>query len=363
MSEVMTVRGPISSDELGVTSMHEHILWDGRVYRQKYEALLPGDPPVAPDDQVALNNFGLLQHNFMMSWDACTMRDEEVMAAEASDFRASGGNAMLDMSAPGLRCDLPGIRRISEKSDVHIIATTGLYMEDCWPERFRSMTVEQYIDYMKGEITSGIEDTGIKPGHIKVAIEKGFSEQEERLLRAAARVVNETGYSMTVHLGVLLDREAGLRIAELLLAEGIDPGRAVICHIQGTFTPGELRTLVLDPESWRLRLDIAERLLDLGFVLSVDCFGHRWDTESLGFVDQTDWQRLAGLVALVRSGYSERLVVGTDTFLKIVIRRFGGEGYCRLTNFVIPALKRLEVSGVDIRRITVDNPARLLSRA
>jgi phosphotriesterase-related protein len=361
MAEIMTVRGPIAPEELGFTSMHEHILWDGRVYREKYEAALPDDLPIGADDPVALENVGYHQHCFIMSWDACSMHDEEVMTAEVADFRASGGGALLDMSAPGLRSDLPGIRRISENTDVHIVTSTGLYMEDSWPERFRGMTIEQYVEYMKREIDAGIDGTGIKPGHIKTAIERGLSEGEERLLRAAARVSSDSGLPVTVHLGIPLRRDAGLEIARVMLDEGVDPERVILCHIQHAVTPMDARTLVLEQNSWKLDLAVAENLLDRGFNLSVDCFGHHYGFEPVGFLNQTDWQRLATLVALLRGGYSRQLVIGTDTYLKILVRRFGGHGYCRLAEFVVPTLLQLGVSDEEIRRITVENPARLLA--
>jgi hypothetical protein len=38
---------------------------------------------------------------------------------------------------------------------------------------------------------------------------------------------------------------------------------------------------------------------------------------------------------------------------RTLTRRYGGEGYCRLTNFVIPALKDLDGSAFDLRRMTV----------
>jgi phosphotriesterase-related protein len=342
--------------------MHEHILWDGRVYRRKYEAMLPENLPVTPDDPVTLENVGFLKHNFLMSWDACSMHDEEVMTAEVADFKASGGDAMVDMSALGLRCDLPAIRRISERTGVHIIATTGFYMEDAWPERFRTMSTDDYAEYMRKEVEEGIEDTGIKPGHLKVAIEQGFSEQEEKALRAVARVCNETGLPVTIHLGVLLERDAGLDVVKLLQEEGINPERAILCHIQGTFNPMDTRTLIMDPDSWRPNLDVAKQILGSGFNLSVDCFGHHWDAEPLGFMDQTGWQRMAGLVMLMQDGYSGQIVIGTDTFLKTLVRRFGGEGYCRLTDFVTPTLKQLGIPDSDIQKLTVDNPARLLAR-
>ena len=56
-----------------------------------------------------------------------------------------------------------------------------------------------------------------------------------------------------------------------------------------------------------------------------------------------------------------RLVIATDTFIKILTRRGGGMGYCRLTEFVVPALRDVGVSDFDIRQMTVENPARLLA--
>jgi phosphotriesterase-related protein len=146
------------------------------------------------------------------------------------------------------------------------------------------------------------------------------------------------------------------------MEEKINPERAILCHIQGTFTPFDTATLVLNPDAWRPNVDVAKEVLDSGMNLSVDCFGHRWDAEPLGFMDQTDWQRLAGLVILLQEGYSEQLVIGSDTYLKILTRRFGGEGYCRLTNFVAPTLRQVGIAESDVQKITVENPARLLAR-
>ncbi len=77
---------------------------------------------------------------------------------------------------------------------------------------------------------------------------------------------------------------------------------------------------------------------------------------------EQDWQRLAGLVALIEAGYSSQIVLGTDTFVKILTRRYGGAGYCRLTDYVAPMLEGLGVSDDDIRQVTVENPARLLAK-
>jgi phosphotriesterase-related protein len=187
-----------------------------------------------------------------------------------------------------------------------------------------------------------------------------FSERQKKLLRAAVRVSNETGRSLTVHPP--LDDPSSVRdVVGLMETEGIDPARAVIAHGDLFFAPRDLGVLVLDATSWRLSVDLAKDLLDRGLCISVDSFGHYQDAEPLGVVATTDWQRLAGLVALLRAGYSRQIVLGTDIFLKILCRRHGGEGYSRLTTFVIPALRRLGIAEEQIRAMTVENPARILA--
>jgi len=367
MAEIMTVCGPIAPDELGFTSMHEHILFDGRVFRQTLEKQLLKDArvPMGADEPVGIENIGYLRRNFFLSWDAVSIDDEALMTDELAEFKASGGGAVVDMSTPGLRIDLPATRRISQKTGVHIIATTGLYVENSWPERFRDLTVKELVQYMHEEIEQGIEGTDIKPGHLKVAV-TDLTKQQERVLKSAARVSNETGLSLTVHPGFMVGSDGG-RIAKILRNEGADLERVIIAHAQTFFSNLNLKTLVQNPDSWGLNLDPAKALLDQGANISIDTFGHYYDAELTGYVRVTEWQRLAGLLALVKLGYSPQLVIGTDTFLKILTRRYGGEGYSRLTNFVVPFLRDYldvfdRVSDFDIRKMTIENPVRLLAR-
>jgi phosphotriesterase-related protein len=229
------------------------------------------------------------------------------------------------------------------------------------------MTVEDYERYMLAEVESGIEGTSIKAGAIKIAITDAslftappFSEQQKMALRAAVRVANATGLSLSVHPP--LDMPENVRqVVKLMLQEGMDPGRAVIAHNELFFVNRKIPTLVMDPSSWRLNVDFARELLDRGFNLSIDSFGHYHDAEPLGEVITNDWQRLAGLVALLKAGYASQIVLGTDIFLKILTRRYGGEGYCRLTNFVIPTLRQLDIPASDIQKMIVGNPARILA--
>jgi phosphotriesterase-related protein len=361
MAEIMTVLGPIAPEELGFTSMHEHVLYDGHCFRRRFGHLIPPDAPVKVDEPVTLDNLGKLKHGFIMSDDAIVMKDVELLSAELADFKAEGGSAVVDMSTPGMRVDPLGTRKVSQQSGVHIVITTGFYSRDSWPESFLAMGQKEMEAHMMEEIEKGLDGTDVRPGHVKVAIEEDFSEPEVNALRAGARVARRTGFSMTIHQGMLLPPEAGLRIAEILAEEKIEPDRVVLAHNDGNFVEHDLRKLISEPESWGLKLEIARALLERGLNLSIDCFGHYWDAEVLGVAPTPDWQRMAGLVKLIQEGHARQLVLGTDTFVKILLRRFGGDGYCRLTSFVAPSLASVGVSEQEIRQITVDNPARILA--
>jgi phosphotriesterase-related protein len=359
VKQVMTVLGPIPAEELGFTSMHEHILLNGSVFRQVYGEALAKGASIGPDEPVSLENIGLLRRNFFLTNDNTIIEDEELMAAEVAEFKASGGSAMVDMSPPGLRSNLEGIRRISQETGVHIVTTTGFYIEPSWPDAIKEMSVEQLAAHMRLEVERGIDDTGIRAGHLKAAI-TDLSERQERLLRAIARVSIQTGLSATIHQNLSVGD--CLYIIDILAGEGMEPGRIIMAHVDGLLVEHDVNLLILRPEAYRVKVDDPKRILDRGTNIAIDCFGQMWDHELRGIVLETDWQRLAGLVHLIEAGYSGQIVIGTDSFLKMLVRRYGGEGYCRLTKYVVPKLREIGVTDFNIRQITVKNPARLLSR-
>jgi len=366
MAYIQTVQGRIDPADLGVTSMHEHILYDGTIYRQRFVdmCVLPTQQEslVKADDKVTLENVYFHRQNFNMTWDGVSMDDEEVMTAEVADFKASGGSAMIEVSAPGLRSNLPGIKRISEKTGVHVIATTGLYSEDCWPEKFRSMSTGEYKRYMLDEIENGIEDTSIKPGHIKLAAEGSPSEQEVKMLRAIAEVSGEAGLSVSLHHGPMMTLDSIRKMMDIVVDAGIDPGRTIMCHMQNSLLGADLKTLVQDPDSRLLNLDFNKEVMYRGFIAGHDCFGQDYKLDSFGWHPAVEWQMLAAIYDLCQAGYAGQITMATDTYLKILTRRFGGGGYAHLTSSVLPNLEKVGVSTDDLYQMTVTNPARILAK-
>lgn len=366
MAQIMTVRGPVEPESLGFTSMHEHILVGATFLLDLYKKILPSPPenlfPPASDEPVKMEDLGYHRSGyFVLSKDNWNLTDEALMTAEVGDFKAAGGDAILEVSALGIRHSPEGLRRISEATGVHIIASTGFYSSASWPASWQDASVDDMVAFIKKEVENGLDGTDVKPGHLKVGPLE-LNESEEKSVRAAARASQETGLSVTAHQGMMMSEEQCRKMIDIFIEEGADPSRVLICHMQGfCFGAHDFETCLKDPGTRRLTLEHPKYALDKGFNISFDCFGTRWDVEPLDFFLENDFERMAGLIALIKEGYSKQLVIGTDVFLKSMTRRYGGDGYARLLNFVVPTLKKMGIAETDIHDITVGNPARILA--
>lgn len=362
----MTVCGPIEPEQLGFTSMHEHIIVDCSMFRNRARKtkIIPGRSADRWEEKLQLENRSAHRHDIVLSLDNMRLDDERIMTLEVADFKSGEGDSIVEVSAPGIRsspADVESIRRISKRTGVHIVASTGLYVEDTWPDYFRHMTYKQFVGFLRQEITHGIANTGILPGHIKAAYETP-SQQLFEYLRAAAAVSSETGMSLQVHLGpdVTVD-EVRENVLKPLQQGGSKPDKTILCHIQFMLGALSIRQLVTNPGRIPFDSSFLRELAAKGYILCFTPFGFEADNENLGIAHYPDWYSLAGIAALIQDGYAEQLVIGNDVFTKIATRHGGGEGYRRLKDFVVPALQICGVSERDIDKITVKNPARILA--
>jgi len=356
--QIMTVRGPIDPTALGFTSMHDHIMFDGEYIVNMHRKDLPAHQfPIQMDDKVSLENVGILHRNIFLAADAHNQADEEALTGEVADFKQAGGQAILDVSVPGVSLDPEANIRISEQTGVHIVASTGLYTWDSWPKAYRGLSVAEHYKRMMFEVSNGVGKTSVRPGHVKIAIEY-LNQDEENALRAAAQTARDTGLSLTVHPSSGTgDR---LRILEIIKEEGLSLKRVVMAHTPVVDKPS-FAEVIRHPESYRVNIELALRMLDTGCNISKE-FMNTLGLELLGVYDAGDWADLSGLVALIGRGYGGQIVLGNDCCAKIMLRRFGGEGFCRLLWYTLPMLRN--VAGVSehvIQQIFVENPARILA--
>lgn len=359
MAKITTVCGDIRPEMLGYTDMHEHVMFDGSDMGESCRPSMPKNLPIQWEDKISLENIGLLKRNFTLCRDAMDLDDEEVMAGEVADYKESGGDSLLELSVPGIRLDVEAIQRISKKTGVNIITATGFYIESSWKGQFDDWLTKDFYNRMLSEFKNGIDDTGVKPGCVKIAL-SSFTRREEMSLRAGGQIAKDTGMSITVHP---CGQGGGQpdRVVDILKEEGVPAEKIVIAHVPMANNRG-LAEMIRYPELWALNLEVAKDILSRGANISVEFMSGQIDLEALGSQSNPDYMKLAGLVKLINEGHCRQMVLGTDLCVKTMARRWGGEGYCRLTKFAVPALRQYGgVSDYAVRNIMIENPARILA--
>lgn len=322
--QIMTVRGPIDAATMGVTLTHEHLLADFRSLDEKARTPHPYDP-----GDVLAAVLPLLER-----------------------IKQAGCRTFIDCTAVGLGRDAALLRRISEKSGLHIVTVTGNYA--AWEQRALPPYVfsdtdqalaQRWID----ESTHGIEGTGIRPGLIKLGFAGGpLPEVEQKLIRSAAIAHLATGLTIGAHIsgppasqpaGGGAPWSAGSAFAQLdtLDKAGVHPSAWIWIHAQN--------------EKDRAHHVTAARR---GAWVSFDGMGATGQPVA-DYVDMVGRLRQERLL--------HRVLVSQDAGWYHVEQPHGGtiRGYDFLFTTFVPALRAAGFSQADIDTLLVRNPAEAFS--
>jgi phosphotriesterase-related protein len=316
MTQVETVRGPVDVTRLGTTLMHEHVFVLNEEIRLNYPA----------------------------DWD------EEARVADAAaklnELRRRGCDTIADPTVIGLGRDIRRIQRVADRTDVNIIAATGLYTYDDVPFYFRyrgqqskSAASDPMTAMFIGDITDGIAGTGVKAAFLKCAIEEqGLTPGVERVLRAVASAHAATGAPVTVHTHPASG--SGLAAMRVLAEEGTDLSRVIMGHSGDTTDLGYLTSLA-----------------DAGCLLGMDRFG-------IDILLPFE-QRVDTVAELARRGYADRMVLSHDAacyidwFPQQAIGVFAPAWHFgHLFDDVLPALLDRGVTEAQVEAMLVANPRR-----
>jgi predicted metal-dependent phosphotriesterase family hydrolase len=333
---VVTTSGPVAPDQLGATLMHEHLT-----------ALIPD---------------GLFSGG---------RRDDtvEVAARALACLGDHDIRTVVDLTGrwrTGRPADVTRLAAIAEHTGLRIVAGFGLYKEP-FPPWVHDASVDQLTDVLVRQATEGMGD-GIVPagiyGEVGTSLDH-ISSVEDTVLRAAARAHLETGLAISTHctLGTM-----GAEQAAVLVAEGADLSRVVIGHMDLQPDPG-----------------LVEAVLRTGANVAFDTWGKEWfdyqparspAPSAPALRDQPpgvasikwsyhrpDSDRVRTLTELVRRGFDGQIVLSCDLSgyeAHLNPSTHGRLGYAYLPQQVLPALQEAGVSAEAIRRMLIDNPARIL---
>jgi len=311
VSKINTVLGPIAPSEMGKTLVHEHIMFGfGGWYANN---------TLTPFDR-----------------EACIKKSLDVVGK----LKAYGVKTVIDATPNDCGRDPELLREVSERGGIHIICSTGLYSEADGAAgyfKFRQMVGadvpgEIYNLLMK-EIDQGIENTGIKPGVIKIASGDGsISHYEEAVFKAAARAQKDTRLPIYTHTGGAATM--GLEQVDLLTSEGADPKRIVIGHISGS-------------------ADIAYHLalIEKGVFIAFDRLGLP--------VYSSEDTPIASIIGLVGIGQQERIMMSHDNVWYFLGDSPIDPSATYIFDNVIPRLKKAGITDDKMHTMLTDNPRNL----
>lgn len=379
MGKVMTVLGERDASMIGFTDMHTHITVRSDLEKpaeetSNNEIALPADVAGVEGNldlskmtkenlEIKMENLYDLRRGYWTYAAAFEAKDIEIVQDEVQKFAVSGGKTIVEASVKGSRSDLHKIRQISEATGVNIVLSTGFYGEGYWPEKYTTWSDADLVTFLTDEVENGMDGTEYKPGIVKMAC-NFFSDIEKKGLRVGAVTAKENGLSLSVHTGGgKLNPDYTYEMSKIIKQQGMNLERVVFLHMDQFVTnPDLLEYMRNHDEASKLQLDPIRRLLDTGATVSFDCFGAHEHKEINYYVQASDYDRMAALYTFIQEGYQKQLVIGTDLGPSMYFKKYGGAGYTRLTEFVAPALRDLGVSDDAIADITINNPARILSK-
>jgi phosphotriesterase-related protein len=225
------------------------------------------------------------------------------------------------------------LKALAEKTGLNILTNTGFYgarNNKFVPRRAFQMSPEELAAEWTEEFTKGIEGTGIRPGFIKMAVDRNDSlgPMHEKLIRAAALAHLKTGLVIMSHTGT--DKPAFDQI-QIIKDLGVSPEAFIWTHAQnGT------------PDGWI-------RAARMGTWVALD--GVRKDRVK---------EYATHLAALKHEGLLGNVLISHDSGWYRVGQEDGGRynGYTTIFTDLIPALKEKGFTEEDMDQLLRKNPAR-----
>jgi phosphotriesterase-related protein len=307
---VMTVNGSESPGKMGLTLEHEHILVDF----------------------IGADSTGYSR------WNKVSVIEKALpFVIEA---KGKGVRTIIDCTPAWLGRDPVLLRSLSRIAGVNFITNTGYYganKNKYIPQSFYEQDAQELADLWISEFENGIEDTGIKPGFIKIAVDPddSLSDEHRKIITAAGFAHLKTGLAIASHTGP--DNPAFAQV-EILKDMGVDPSAFIWVHAQSGTTDGNIRAA------------------KDGVWISLDNIRRRDNAES-GSNGTVEWYA-DRIFEMKKEGLLSKVLISHDSGWFDPAKPGGGtfNGYTDIFDYLIPALKVKGLTDKDVDQILVKNP-------
>jgi len=332
---VRTVLGDVDPKDVGQVLFHEHVLFD----------IVP--PGSAGDREAEINFQNCWQIDYRSNENPANSHqiDPDIAAQELHHLAEDGGSLIVDQSVGGLARDPEGLAQAARASGIHVVAAAGSYTSAYLSPSDMAMDIDALTHRYTVEVIDGLDGTSIRAGLIgEMGCSWPIHPFERRALKAAARAACATGAALSVHPGRA--PEACSEILDITEAEGLDPNRTVLCHMDRTFPEG----------------DGIAKLLKRGANVEWDFFGIEQSYYWMGEVAlPTDRDRVRLIRNFADAGYGDQILVSQDICTKTRLRHWGGHGYGHILRNVAPLMRQLGLEASLINQLLRATPLRLLT--
>ena len=142
---VMTVRGPISPDELGVTHCHMHTTTDISNWYTQHRA---SSGSFIKNAKVSIELLGRLRIDPLSCLDNLVIDDLDMVIQELKELKMAGCDSIVDTCPTN---HLPtrdpiGHRKMSIASGVNIVCASGWYLAPTHPPYVKEKTADELCD-------------------------------------------------------------------------------------------------------------------------------------------------------------------------------------------------------------------------
>ncbi|HOV70280.1 MAG TPA: TatD family hydrolase [Clostridia bacterium] len=224
------------------------------------------------------------------------------------------------------------LAELSRRTGVNILTNTGWYQSPYLPPEAESLNADEIARIWINEARSGIDDTGLKPGFIKIALNSGkINKLQQKILRAAIFASHETKLAIVSHT---VGSEAACEAVSILEKEGLEHERFIWAHADAADGP-----------------EVHARLAEKGVWISIDGIGSRHDEH----VDM--------IKRLVEAGFGNKVLISQDSGWYTAGEPMGGNirAYHTLFTEFIPYAQKMGLDSQTMDAIVTVNAASALS--
>jgi phosphotriesterase-related protein len=341
--KAQTVLGAIDGENLGITSCHEHILWDlSAIFREPDSARAKE----LAHQKVEMTNLYWIRANPHSNVDNLLQTNEQLAINELLPFKNAGGRTIVELTQNGMSRNPIGLERVARATGLNIVMGSGYYIGRSHPQDMDSKTEEEIAREIVQDITVGVGNTGIRSGIIgEIGCSAPLTDNERKVLRASAKAQRQTGAPMNVHPS--MSDELVMEDIKILKDAGADLSRVAISHVDGfEYSPATRR-----------------KILEAGCYVSYDGFGqliYHFLVTGRVLNGHSDIQRINEIIQMIEEGYINQVQIAQDFCFKSCLAAYGGYGYAHILNNLLPFMRAKGIPEENIHTLLVENARRFL---